>query len=475
MFPPRVCAAVTAVALVAAPGPARAATLSEDFDSGGAGWESTGLWGVVDRPETIGVSPAIAGVLTSVPAGSALPAAWSGTRAAWFGDPSTGTYCVGYAAVDQHPSDGCRSAGIVEGSLTSPPFALPGPAAVLRFRAWWEIAAGDFEASDLMTVDYSTDGGTTWTESTRLNPSGPPFGSVHQPYTSDGLRAAGVWRPYEADLTPALGAADVRVRFRFDSVGSLGQGFRGLLVDDVVVEGSELPSGGAGAGTGLAPGGSGQPAGVPGGPVLGSTLVIEPVSGRTTYRRPGVREPVLLDRATLVPFGTVVDTVRGTVRVIAAAANGATQSGTFHDGVFQLRQAPGGVIELALRGGRFPHCDDGCTSAVRRARTVRHLWGTAGGRFRTRGRYASGTVRGTEWLVADHLGDTLIRVRKGSALVRDFVRDRDVVVNAGQAYVARVVYTNRRRGNPRFGRQYILAVRDGRVVHVYRTSRIVLD
>jgi hypothetical protein len=173
-----------------------------------------------------------------------------------------------------------------------------------------------------------------------------------------------------------------------------------------------------------------------------------------------------------VPFGTVVDTRRGLVRVTAAAARGATQSGRFHDGVFQVRQAAGGVVELALRGGRFPHCEGACTSV---ARLVRHLWGTASGRFRTRGRYASGTVRGTEWLVEDHLGDTLVRVRKGSALVRDFVRDRDVVLNAGQSYVARVVYTNRRRGNPRFGLQYLLAVRGGRIVHVYRTHRIVLN
>ena len=54
------------------------------------------------------------------------------------------------------------------------------------------------------------------------------------------------------------------------------------------------------------------------------------------------------------------------------------------------------------------------------------------------------------------------------------VRDRDVVVNEGDTYITRVVYTNRRRGNPRFGQQYTLTVRGGRIVHVYRISRIVL-
>jgi hypothetical protein len=76
--------------------------------------------------------------------------------------------------------------------------------------------------------------------------------------------------------------------------------------------------------------------------------------------------------------------------------------------------------------------------------------------------------------VEDHVGDTLVRVRRGSTLVRDFVRDRDVIVDAGQSYVARVVLTNRQRGNPRFGQQYTLAVVGGRIVHRYSTQQIVV-
>lgn len=479
-YPPRVCAAVLAVALVAAPGPARAASLTENFDSGGVGWEATGLWHVQDRPDTVTVSPAIAGTLTGIPSAASLPTAFSGDAVAWFGDPASGTFCIGFLSVAQHPSDGCRSAAVVQGTLTSPSFALPGPAATLRFHAWWEIAAADFERSDLMSAEYSTDGGQTWRAALRLNPSGPPFASLHQQYTSGGLREPGVWRSYSADLSPALGQADVRIRFRFDSVDTFGQGFRGLLVDDVVVEGSELPSAGAGPGAGatqgLAPGAAGGPpatGGVPGRSALGDTIVLEPVSGRTTYRTPGARAATVLERPLPVPFGTVVDTRDGTVRVTTATAAGGTQSGTFHDGVFAIRRAPGtDIVELALRGGSFPHCDNACTSAVG---TVRRLWGTATGRFRTRGRYASGTVRGTEWLVEDHVGDTVVRVRDGSALVRDFIRDRDVVLNAGQSYTARVIYTNRRRGNPRFGQQFFLGVRNGKVVHIYRTRRIVLN
>jgi hypothetical protein len=477
MFPPRVFAAVMAIALVVAPGSALAAPLSEDFESGATGWATTGLFRSQPHPETVAVSPAIGGILTDVPAGASLPAAWTGTGVAWFGDPSTGTYCAGYSTVAQHPSDGCRSAGRVEGTLTSPPFALPGPQATLDFHAWWEIAAAEFEVADLMTAEYSTDGGATWTTAERLNPSGAPFGSLHQPYTSGGLRAPPSWRAYRVDLSPAIGSAAVRIRFHFDSVDEVGQGFRGLLIDDVAVEGSQLREATPALGAGLAPGATGQPEGLPSGAVRGRTIVIEPVSGRSAYTTPGTRQRIPLVRATVVPVGTLVDARDGAVRVTTATdATGGTQSGTFHDGEFAIHQAPdAALVELALRGGRFPHCDTGCTSELRHRSSVRHLWGNARGAFSTRGRYAAATVRGTNWLVEDQPGATLVKVRRGTTLVRDFVRDRDIIVNAGESYVARVVYTNRERSNPRFGQQYTLAVRDGRIVHVYRTRRIMLN
>jgi hypothetical protein len=474
MVPPRVCAAVTAIALAAAPGSARAAPLSENFESGAPGWASSGLWHVQPQPETVTVTAAIGGVLTSIAPGSALPEAWDGAAVAWFGDTVTGTYCTGFDSVAQHPSDGCRSSGRVRGTLTSPPFAVTSAPATLEFRAWWEIAGADFETSDRMTVEYSTDDGSTWTEAAKLNPSGSPFGSLHQPYTTGGLREPGEWRTYSVDLTRALGSTNVRVRFNFDSIDTLGQGFRGLLIDGVNSEGTETPAAAAVPGAVPPPGQGSQPSGALGGAVPGLSVVIEPVSGRVTYRTPGRRQDSRLLSATSVPIGTAVDTTRGVVRITAADDAGGVSVGTFHDSPFQIRRGSDGVIELALLGGRFPHCEGACTSARRRA-TVRRLWGSATGRFRTRAHYASCTVRGTSWMIEDHPGDTLVKVRTGSVLVRDFFLDRDVILNKGESYVARVVYVNRRRGNPRFGQEYTLRVRGGRVMHVYRSAgRIVL-
>ena len=68
---------------------------------------------------------------------------------------------------------------------------------------------------------------------------------------------------------------------------------------------------------------------------------------------------------------------------------------------------------------------------------VRRLWGNAKGRFRTRGKYASATVRGTIWLTEDRCDGTLVRVRSGRVEVNDLVAKRRVVVRGGQSYLAK--------------------------------------
>jgi ferric-dicitrate binding protein FerR (iron transport regulator) len=68
---------------------------------------------------------------------------------------------------------------------------------------------------------------------------------------------------------------------------------------------------------------------------------------------------------------------------------------------------------------------------------VRQVWGDGQGRFRTAGRYASATVRGTNWLTADRCDGTFVRVRRGVVQVRDVPRRRQVIVRAGSSYLAR--------------------------------------
>ena len=65
------------------------------------------------------------------------------------------------------------------------------------------------------------------------------------------------------------------------------------------------------------------------------------------------------------------------------------------------------------------------------------LRGTAKGRFRTTGRFAAATVRGTDWGVRDRCDGTLTVVRRGVVAVRDFRLHKTVIVRAGQTYLAK--------------------------------------
>ena len=72
------------------------------------------------------------------------------------------------------------------------------------------------------------------------------------------------------------------------------------------------------------------------------------------------------------------------------------------------------------RQARLRQEGQGQTSA--KGKKVRRLWGDGKGRFRTRGRRAAATVRGTKWLTEDRCDRTKITVRRGRVAVRDLVK-----------------------------------------------------
>ena len=67
---------------------------------------------------------------------------------------------------------------------------------------------------------------------------------------------------------------------------------------------------------------------------------------------------------------------------------------------------------------------------------MRQLWGSAKGAFRTKGRFASATVRGTFWFIQDRCDGTLTQVIEGTVDVLDTVKHKTVSVTAGQSYLA---------------------------------------
>ena len=165
-----------------------------------------------------------------------LPSAFGGTHVAWFGEASTGTYCGSDFMHEQSSLDGCTSSGVEEGSLISPPFSLVGASsAILHFSSWWEIEAVDANGFDVMSVEYSTDNGLSWTRSGLLNPASNPAGKADQPYSNTGLQSPPTWKEYLVDLTPAINHSEVKVRFNFTTGDNLYNGFRGWLIDNVRV------------------------------------------------------------------------------------------------------------------------------------------------------------------------------------------------------------------------------------------------
>jgi hypothetical protein len=242
------------------------------FGDGGAETSDTpasdrhNLWHVQLEPQNVSINPFIASNLISLPSGdtTSLPAPPNGKNVAWFGAPSSGTFCGTLEEVEANPpnkeaiskseKNGCTTkideeekplggagAGgtVEEGELVSPPFSLEGQAsAALHFNSWFEIEGVEANLFDVMEIDYTTDEGTAtdpfkWHEAGTLNPANNTGGESFENFTDEGRNTLGGWRPVLVNLTPAAGSAHVRVRFVFDTWDVLFNGFRGWLIDDV--------------------------------------------------------------------------------------------------------------------------------------------------------------------------------------------------------------------------------------------------
>jgi hypothetical protein len=195
-------------------------------------------------------------------------------------------------------------------------------------------------------------------------------------------------------------------------------------------------------------------------PVLGKSVNAEPVSGIVYVLLPGrghVSQAhasaakgvgfIPLTEARQLPVGTIFDATGGTARLTSAtAAKGRVQSGDFGAGLFKVLQnrRERGLTELALvlRKGVSATCAKAGTAqtAAKRAlpKTVLTLLrATVKGNYRTRGRYASATVRGTSWTTSDRCDGTLTTVQRGVVVVADLRRHKSITLRAGRSYLAK--------------------------------------
>ena len=194
-------------------------------------------------------------------------------------------------------------------------------------------------------------------------------------------------------------------------------------------------------------------------PTRGSTVNVVPVKGRVLVKLPPGAASHAKDAWTRaaaagfvplesigrqIPVGSLLDTKKGTVRLFSATNNaGATQHGDFSRGQFRVgqpRKSP--LTTVSMTGGGLKACGvklpHGGAPKVRAAgKHRRSLFSNVKGRFRTRGRNSTATVRGTQFTVTDSCTGTLTKVKKGSVKVRDLWKRKTLVVKAGHSYLAR--------------------------------------
>ena len=147
-------------------------------------------------------------------------------------------------------------------------------------------------------------------------------------------------------------------------------------------------------------------------PKLGRTVVVRATDGRVTVKPRGRRRITLTKRPSAIPVRSLVDTTHGKVQLTSATPKGGIQSGVFSEGAFVVTQRKrDGLTDLTLSGGDFSVCNKAAqagspaTAAKRNRR--RRLFGRAHGRFRSRGRSSSATVKGTDWLTEDRCNGTV--------------------------------------------------------------------
>ncbi len=162
-----------------------------------------------------------------------------------------------------------------------------------------------------------------------------------------------------------------------------------------------------------------------------------PVAGRVLVREPGSDRFVELTATDQLPVGTQIDTTQGRIQLTAARAGGVIETSQFYEGLFTFLQPNAAAFpELRLDGGDFSCLETAFSWQAKSKKPIRRVWGSGKGKYRTRGRYSSATVRGTIWKTEDRCDGTLTTVDEGVVVIRDFTRQADVVLRAGQSYLA---------------------------------------
>jgi hypothetical protein len=189
----------------------------------------------------------------------------------------------------------------------------------------------------------------------------------------------------------------------------------------------------------------------PGAPSVGKTFNISLAGGLVLVKVHGKFIP--LTQLRQFPTNTQIDALKGSLKLITSTGQKKkTQTANFTGGIFKITQTRFGadkgltiltLVEGAFKGApTYAKCPkaagDGATAHAALSRRVQQtLRGSdKHGRFRTVGRYAAATVRGTNWGTRDRCDGTLTVVNSGTVSVTDFTHHKTLNLHAGQQYLA---------------------------------------
>ena len=74
------------------------------------------------------------------------------------------------------------------------------------------------------------------------------------------------------------------------------------------------------------------------------------------------------------------------------------------------------------------------SNAAKVEKPVRRLWAKGKGKFRTKGRFISGAIRGTWWETRDFCDRSGVRVEEGTVAATNLVTGKKKAVPKGQIY-----------------------------------------
>ncbi|HET7048429.1 MAG TPA: fibronectin type III domain-containing protein [Solirubrobacteraceae bacterium] len=200
-------------------------------------------------------------------------------------------------------------------------------------------------------------------------------------------------------------------------------------------------------------------------PVIARSVNVTPTGGHVLIRPPRGKGLHLAGRAAQlktgkgfipltqvrqIPAGSQIDARRGTLRLVSATGvHHKLQRATFSGALFDVSQTASGaqkglttltLLEDVFRGApSLASCRTGARAkAALSARTLQLLHAKDNhGKFRTRGRSAAATSRGTSWTMADRCDGTLTHVQSGIVSVLDFTTHKTILLHAGQSHLAK--------------------------------------